>query len=184
MSSRLFSTAQRLRTLAARVPARTFTSAAVSSSSRCTLHRTAVAAATPVRRFASDAAPAADAAAAPAEEAAAVDPKVVADLQDQLKKSEEKAKELQDKYMRALAENQNTLTRGQKQVADAKQFAVQSFAKQLLEVADILEIATKAAEAHAEASEDANFKNLFEGMTMTQKVLIQTFDRNGLKKVR
>ena len=114
--------------------------------------------------------------------ATAADPKI-AELSEELKKKDTQIKDLQDKYTRALAEAQNTLTRSQKQIADAKQFAVQSFAKQLLEVADILEIATKAAEPHATASEDANFKNLYEGVTMTQKVLVSTFERNGLKKV-
>lgn len=68
------------------------------------------------------------------------------------------------------------------QIADAKKFAVQSFAKSLLEVADVLEIAVKAAEPKAAASSDPDFKNLMEGVSMTQKVLLQIFERQGLKK--
>lgn len=39
-----------------------------------------------------------------------------------------------DKYMRALAENQNTLNRMRKQVDDAKVYGVQNLVKDLLEV--------------------------------------------------
>jgi molecular chaperone GrpE (heat shock protein) len=39
-----------------------------------------------------------------------------------------------DKYMRALAENQNTLKRMRKQVEDAKVYGVQNLVKDLLEV--------------------------------------------------
>jgi len=123
--------------------------------------------------------PAADAAAngASAEVAAlkAEHAKVLAEKEAALKAA-------QEKYMLALAESQNTLTRSMTQVADAKKFAVQSFAKQLLEVADVLEIATKAAEEQAKVATDPAFKNLYEGLTMTHKVLLQIFDRNGLKK--
>jgi molecular chaperone GrpE len=99
-----------------------------------------------------------------------------------IEEKEAKIKELNDRYMHALAESQNTLTRSMTQVNDAKKFAVQSFAKQLLEVADVLEIATKAAEDQAKVATDPAFKNLHEGMTMTHKVLLQIFERNGLKK--
>jgi len=40
----------------------------------------------------------------------------------------------QDKYMRALAENQNTLNRMRKQVDDAKVYGVQNLVKDLLDV--------------------------------------------------
>ena len=100
-----------------------------------------------------------------------------------LAKKDGEIKDLQDKYIRGLAENQNTLNRTSKQLEDAKKYAMQGFAKSLLEVADVLEIAVKAAEPHAKASQDANFKNLYEGVEMTQKVLLQIFERNKLVKV-
>lgn len=100
-----------------------------------------------------------------------------------LAKKDAEIKDLQDKYIRGLAENQNTLNRTSKQLEDAKKYAMQGFAKSLLEVADVLEIAVKAAQPHAVASQDANFKNLFEGVEMTQKVLLQIFERNKLVKV-
>lgn len=46
---------------------------------------------------------------------------------------------LQDKYMRALAETENVRRRSQKQIEDAKHFAIQSFCKDLLEVSSLSE---------------------------------------------
>lgn len=123
--------------------------------------------------------PAADAATASDAAAAAAEAAKTAEL---LKQKDAQIKDLTDKYQRALAEAQNTLNRSMNQLADSKKFAVQSFAKQLLEVADVLEIAIKAAEPKAAASTDPDFKNLFEGVAMTQKVVLQIFERNGLKK--
>jgi len=72
--------------------------------------------------------------------------------------------------------------RGQKQVEDAKVFAIQSFCKDLLEVADILHIAVDTADKSIIAS-DPRFKSLFDGVTMTKDVLLKTFDRHGLSIV-
>ena len=50
------------------------------------------------------------------------------------------AKELADlrvKYLRSLAETENVRRRGVQHVSDAKVFAIQSFSKDLLEVADV-----------------------------------------------
>lgn len=56
----------------------------------------------------------------------------------------EKNDELMDKYRRSLADSENLRTRLNKQIADAKIFGIQSFCKDLLEVADILGHATQA----------------------------------------
>lgn len=44
--------------------------------------------------------------------------------------------DLNDKYRRSLAETENVRRRGQKQVEDAKVFAIQGFCKDLLEVSN------------------------------------------------
>uniref|UniRef100_A0A915EQ03 GrpE protein homolog n=1 Tax=Ditylenchus dipsaci TaxID=166011 RepID=A0A915EQ03_9BILA len=52
--------------------------------------------------------------------------------------------DFKDKYMRSLADMENLRKRSQKQVDDTKIFAVQSFCKDLLEVADVLDMALEA----------------------------------------
>lgn len=98
---------------------------------------------------------------------------------------EEKTKEvadLKDKYMRSLAETENVRTRSQKLVSDAKQFGIQSFSKDLLEVADILEKATESVPKD-ELDNNEHLKNLFEGLTMTNTQLQKVFGNHGLEKV-
>ncbi len=46
----------------------------------------------------------------------------------------------QDRYVRKLAEMENLRTRTAQEVVSAKEFAIQKFCKDLLEVADVMEV--------------------------------------------
>lgn len=65
-------------------------------------------------------------------------------LTQELATAKEQNSELLDKYKRALADSENMRTRLNKQISDAKIFGIQSFCKDLLEVADTLGHATQA----------------------------------------
>ncbi|XP_061393152.1 grpE protein homolog, mitochondrial [Musca vetustissima] len=92
----------------------------------------------------------------------------------------EKNEELMDKYRRSLADSENLRVRLNKQIADAKIFGIQSFCKDLLEVADILGHATKAV-PQDQLEVNPHLKNLYEGLTMTNASLLQVFKRHGLE---
>jgi molecular chaperone GrpE len=87
--------------------------------------------------------------------------------------------DLNDKYRRALAETENVRRRGQKQVEDAKVFAVQSFCKDLLEVADTLDLAIGAVKPE-NIEKNAEVKSLHDGVVMMKTVLLKTFEKHGL----
>uniref|UniRef100_A0A0R3RSJ7 GrpE protein homolog n=1 Tax=Elaeophora elaphi TaxID=1147741 RepID=A0A0R3RSJ7_9BILA len=87
-----------------------------------------------------------------------------------------------DKYTRALAEVENVRRRGHKQTEEAKVFAIQGFCKDLLEVADILDLAVGAVKKE-ELGNNISLKNLFEGLEMTRTVLQKTFVKHGLKQI-
>ncbi|MCP9263578.1 GrpE protein [Dirofilaria immitis] len=87
-----------------------------------------------------------------------------------------------DKYTRALAEVENVRRRGQRQTEEAKVFAIQGFCKDLLEVADILDLAVNAVKKE-ELDNNESLKNLFEGLEMTRTVLHKTFIKHGLKQI-
>ena len=73
-----------------------------------------------------------------------------------------------DKWIRAVAESQNTFSNAQRDVKNAKQFANQKFAKSLLTVADNLNLAIdNVSEEKLEKNED--LKVLFDGVKMTLK---------------
>uniref|UniRef100_A0A914Z9M5 GrpE protein homolog n=1 Tax=Panagrolaimus superbus TaxID=310955 RepID=A0A914Z9M5_9BILA len=90
--------------------------------------------------------------------------------------------DLNDKYRRSLAETENVRRRGQKQVEDAKVFAVQSFCKDLLEVADTLDLAIGAVKPE-NIQKNSEVKSLHDGVVMMKSVLLKTFEKHGLVAV-
>lgn len=87
--------------------------------------------------------------------------------------------------MRALAESENVRTRMKKQVEDAKQFGIQAFSKDILEVADILQKATQSIpESDLEgANVTPSLLSIYEGLKMTEAELQKVLNKNGLKKI-
>lgn len=85
--------------------------------------------------------------------------------------------------MRALAETENVRQRLSKQVKDAKLFGIQGFAKDLLEVADILENANNSVSKEALQSGNKPLIALLEGLKLTEAELQKVFKTNGLTKM-
>ncbi|VDP96286.1 unnamed protein product [Echinostoma caproni] len=76
--------------------------------------------------------------------------------------------ELEDKYKRALAESENMRKRLMRQIEEAKIFGIQSFCKDLLDVADVLTKATEVTPQEQGEGKDSAFSNLYEGLKMTE----------------
>lgn len=85
-----------------------------------------------------------------------------------------------DDMLRALAEVENTRRRAERQVAEARAYAIDRFAADLLPVADTL---TRALSAAPRDDVDEGFRNLLTGVELTERSLVETFARNGLKRV-
>ena len=88
--------------------------------------------------------------------------------------------EWKDRALRVAADMENLKRRAETQQSDARAFAIQRFAKDLLGVADNLERALMAAPKDSEGAA----AGLVTGLEMTQKSLLQAFDTNGLKLVK
>lgn len=95
----------------------------------------------------------------------------------------EKYMKLQDKYKRALADGENLRTRLTKQISEAKIFGIQSFCKDLLDVADVLGKATESVPKEEINEKNPHLKALYEGLLMTETQLQTVFKRHGLEKV-
>ncbi|BET01634.1 Hypothetical protein NTJ_14450 [Nesidiocoris tenuis] len=104
-------------------------------------------------------------------------------LNSQLQELIKQKNELNDKYMRALAETENMRKRLTKQIDDAKIYGIQSFCKDLLDVADVLSKATECVPKEEIKDSNPHLKNLFEGLTMTEAQLHKVFTRHGLTPV-
>lgn len=87
---------------------------------------------------------------------------------------------LKEQVLRYAAEADNTKRRAEREANDARAYAIQKFARDLLGVADILDRAMVAAPAD---SADPAIKNFVLGIEMTGKELLGAFERNGLKRI-
>lgn len=89
----------------------------------------------------------------------------------------------QDKYKRALADGENLRQRLTKQIAEAKIYGIQSFCKDLLDVADVLGKATETVPKDEIKDSNPHLKSLYEGLVMTEAQLKSVFKRHGLEPV-
>lgn len=105
----------------------------------------------------------------------------VTEAPDRAGELEAAAADLRDKLLRAHAEMENLRRRTEREVQDAKRYAVSSFARDLLGVADNLRRALEAAGAGETA--DPALKALIEGVELTERELVKTLDKNGVKKL-
>jgi molecular chaperone GrpE len=97
---------------------------------------------------------------------------------------EQQVKDLRDQLLRSLAEQENTRRIAKRDVESARNFAVSSFAKSLLDTSDNLSRALEAVPEELRENKEAHpeLANLFEGIKMTDNGLTKAFERNGLKK--
>jgi molecular chaperone GrpE len=90
--------------------------------------------------------------------------------------------DLKDKVLRAMAEAQNTRRRADIDVQNAKNFGIQSFAKDLLGVVDNLFRASETI-PDADASNDPRLKSIKEGIEITKREMINVMERNGIRRI-
>ncbi len=86
---------------------------------------------------------------------------------------------LKEQVLRFAADAENTKRRAEREANDARAYAIQKFARDLLTVADTLGRALTA----PPANEDPAVKNFLVGVEMTEKALLSAFETNGLKRV-
>eukprot|EP00056_Hartaetosiga_gracilis_P007213 m.105505 g.105505 ORF g.105505 m.105505 type:complete len:242 (+) comp12656_c0_seq1:96-821(+) len=100
------------------------------------------------------------------------------------KKLAEEAKEWKDQLARTLAEKENFRMRMERQVEEAESFSIRKFAKDLVEVADVLQMAIENVKPE-KLNQDTNpdLVELFEGLKATNDMLHKKFDRHHVKSM-
>lgn len=91
--------------------------------------------------------------------------------------------DFKDKLLRTLAEMENLRRRTEREIADAKAYAVTSFARDMLGSSDNLRRALESVPAEARETADAVFKALHEGVELTERDLLKTLERHGVRKI-
>jgi len=89
---------------------------------------------------------------------------------------------LKDQALRALAEQENTRRRAQRDIEDNSKYAVSNFARDVLPVGDNLRRALETITAEARAADPALAK-FAEGVELTERELLNILERNGIKRV-
>jgi molecular chaperone GrpE len=97
----------------------------------------------------------------------------VADLKNQIEM-------LQDKLLRTVAEMENTRKRLEKSRDEARDYAIVSFAKDLLSVSDNLERALE----YKPENLEGEFANVIAGVEMTKDELSKIFHKNNIEIVK
>ncbi len=90
---------------------------------------------------------------------------------------------LKDQRLRALAEVENVRRRAEREKTEASQYAVTKFARDMLGIADSFARALAAVPADVRAAADPQVKAVLDGVEATDRQLIQTLERYGVKPV-
>jgi molecular chaperone GrpE len=92
------------------------------------------------------------------------------------------AAEARDKMLRTLAEMENLRKRTSREVADSRIYGITGFARDILDIADNLQRALDAVPAEMKATADPALKAFIEGVELTERSLLNTLEKNGVKK--
>jgi molecular chaperone GrpE len=91
--------------------------------------------------------------------------------------------ELKDRYMRAMAELDNTRKRAEREKADAAQYASARFAKDLLSVADNFSRALDSLKPQVRETLPKEVEAVVAGIEATHRELTSIFERHGIKRI-
>jgi molecular chaperone GrpE len=90
--------------------------------------------------------------------------------------------DFKDKHLRTLAEMENLRRRTEREVADSRTYAITSFARDALAVADNMARALPALDAALRDNADANVKALLDGVALTERELSKVLEKHGVRK--
>lgn len=110
----------------------------------------------------------------------AVEHDVAGAIGAEIEKLRAEAAELKDQNLRLVAEMENLRRRTQREVGDAKSFAIANFARDMLSVNDNLRRAIEAVSDEKRESGSDEFKSLLEGVELTEKSMLSTMGRHGV----
>ncbi len=96
--------------------------------------------------------------------------------------AQREAAEYKDKLLRTLAEMENLRRRTEREVVDARTYGIASFAREVLAVADNMHRALEAIGPELREEGDAKTKSLIEGVELTERELLKTLEKNGVRK--
>ncbi|KAI1652063.1 GrpE-domain-containing protein [Daldinia loculata] len=109
-----------------------------------------------------------------------------AELKKKLEAKEKEVIDWKDKYLRSVAEFRNLQDRTQRDMKAARDFAIQKFAKDLVDSVDNLDRALTMGQEKIKTMEEEqkneDLINFYEGVKMTETNMLQTLSKHGLER--
>jgi len=90
---------------------------------------------------------------------------------------------LKDRLLRAVADMENLRKRTERDVKDARNYAIANFARDMLTATDNLSRALLTMPQEAKDEADGPFKSLIEGVDMTEREMLRLLEKNGITKL-
>ncbi|EEB08842.1 GrpE domain chaperone [Schizosaccharomyces japonicus yFS275] len=105
-------------------------------------------------------------------------------LKEQVAKKDKEISELKDQFLRQVADYRNLEKRVERETKQARDFALQKLAKDLLESLDNLERALEIVpeEMRNDTKNHSELAELYKGLSMTEEILMKTLNKHGLKR--
>lgn len=104
------------------------------------------------------------------------------EAEDPVAAAQREAAEYKDKLLRTLAEMENLRRRTEREVSDARTYGIASFARDVLAVADNMHRALETIDPALREQADAKIKALIEGVEITERELLKSLEKNGVRK--
>jgi molecular chaperone GrpE len=104
-------------------------------------------------------------------------------LAEQVAALEKERDELKDQMLRALAETDNVRKRANRQISEERTYAVEKFARDLLNVSDNLSRALDALPTDVRNTLPETARTALEGVAMTKKEMETVLGRHGVTKI-
>jgi molecular chaperone GrpE len=101
---------------------------------------------------------------------------------DQVAALEAERLDLKDKLLRTLADMENLRRRTEREVADARAYAVTNFARDMLTAADNIRRALDSVPAD-QATTEGPLKALVEGIELTERDFLKSLERHGVRRL-
>ncbi len=91
--------------------------------------------------------------------------------------------QLKDRALRAMADMENLRRRTEKEIVDARTYAVSSFARDMLTVADNMRRGIESIPIDQRTNADGALKTLLEGVELTERDLLKNLEKHGIKLI-
>ncbi|KAK0661831.1 GrpE protein-like protein [Lasiodiplodia hormozganensis] len=103
-------------------------------------------------------------------------------LKEQIEAKNKEIVEMKDKYLRSVADFRNLQERTKREIQASKDFAISRFARDLVESVDNLDRALSTVPKEKLVEENKDLMTLYDGLKMTDTVLMNTLKKHGLER--